>query len=173
MTQATTRYETDPPHTFVTFGVRHFNTSTVFGRFDRVDGHIELDDATHTGNAEITIDTQSINSGTAAFDEHLRSDAFFNVAKYPQARFVAHGFAWADDRLATIEGQLTLLGVTRPVTLNGIGFNRYDSPLHKAEVRGGDFEATIRRSEWGMTFGLDFGIPDNVKLLIQIEAVKK
>lgn len=169
----TTRYATDPPHTFVTFGVKHFNTSTVFGRFDQVDGWIELDATGHEDSADITIDTRSIDTGTAAFDEHLRSDAFLDVARYPQARFVGREFAWTGDQLERVAGELTLLGVTRPVTLASTSFNRYQSPYHKTEVVGGDFEATIRRSEWGMKFGLDFGIPDIVKLFIQVEAVKR
>lgn len=173
MAQATTRYETDPPHTFVTFAVKHFNTSTVLGRFDKVDGWIELDDTSHRGTADITIDARSIDTGTPAFDEHLRSDAFFNVAEHPEAHFVGNRLTWAGDKLAKVSGQLTLLGVTHPVTLDSTSFNRYESPYHQTEVLGGDFETTIQRSEWGMTFGLDIGIPDAVKLFIQIEALKK
>lgn len=169
----TVRYETDPAHTFVTFGVRHFKTSTVFGRFDKVEGHIDVDEATHAGTAEIMIDTTSINSGTPKFDEHLRSDAFFNTAKYPQVRFVGKHFTYEREKLASVQGELSLLGVTRPVTLHGIRFNRYDSPIWKTEVCGGDFETTIRRSEWGMTWGLDIGVPDEVELAIQIEAVRQ
>ncbi|MGH8117994.1 MAG: YceI family protein [Rhodanobacteraceae bacterium] len=172
MTQSV-RYDTDPAHTFVTFGVRHFNTSTGIGRFDQVEGHVELDDATRAGTAEITIETNSINSGTPKFDEHLRSDAFFNAAKYPQARFVSQHFTYEGEKLASVEGKLTLLGVTRPVTLHGIRFNRYDSPVWKTQVCGGDFETTIKRSQWGMTWGLDIGVPDDVKLTIQIEAVRQ
>lgn len=166
-------YETDPPHTFVIFAVKHFATSTVYARFDRVSGYVELNHEAKTGYGEITIETGSVNSGTPAFDAHLRSDAFFDVARYPQARFVASDFNFAGGRLRSVRGELALLGQTHPVTLTSTSFNCYDSPLHKARVCGGDFETTIKRSQWGMNWGLEIGIPDEVRLLIQIEAVQK
>lgn len=167
------RYETDPPHTFVTFAVKHFATSTVYARFDRVSGYVELNHEAKSGYAEITVDTSSVSSGTPAFDAHLRSDAFFDVARYPQARFVGRDFDFTGEHLRSVHGELTLLGRTHPVTLTSTIFNCYDSPLHKARVCGGDFETTIKRSQWGMNWGLEMGIPDEVRLLIQIEAVRK
>lgn len=167
------RYETDPPHTFVTFAVKHFATSTVCARFDRVNGFVELDRDAGRGYTEISIDMQSVNSGTPKFDEHLRSDAFFNVARYPQSQFVGRDFRFEGRQLKSVTGELTMLGNTHPVTLCSTCFNCYDSPLHKARVCGGDFETTIRRSQWGMNWGLDLGVPDEVRLSIQIEAVKK
>ncbi|MGH8279422.1 MAG: YceI family protein [Gammaproteobacteria bacterium] len=166
-------YETDPPHTFVTFAVQHFATSTVCGRFDQVGGFVELDRAAGQGYAEIVIDMKSINSGTPAFDEHLRSPAFFDVANFPRATFIGRDFRFVRGVLQSVDGELTLLGQSHPVTLRSTCFNCYDSPLHKAEVCGGDFETTIPRSVWGMTWGLDLGVPDEVRLSIQIEAVRK
>ena len=165
-------YAIDPTHTFVTFEVRHFGTSTVRGRFDRAQGSVALDKAARTGRADITIETASINSGIAAFDAHLKNKDFFDASVHPAARFVAERFEFDGDKVATVPGALTLLGKTLPVTLRATNFNCYDNPRIKREVCGGDFETTIQRSQWGMTFGLP-GIPDNVRLVIQIEAAKQ
>ena len=167
------RYQTDPGHTFVTFEVKHALTSTVRGRFDEVQGSIELDAATHRGRADVTIDTGSISTGTPKFDAHLRSDAFFDAEHHRQARFVGTGFRYEGDKLAALDGELTLLGRTHPVTLRSTSFNCYHSAHLNQDVCGGDFEATILRSQWGMTWGREIGIPDSVKLLIEIEAIKQ
>ena len=103
----------------------------------------------------------------------LRSDAFFDAEHHPQARFVGTGFRYEGDKLAALDGELTLLGRTHPVTLRSTSFNCYHSAHLNQDVCGGDFEATILRSQWGMTWGLEIGIPDSVKLLIEIEAIKQ
>lgn len=170
---APVRYEVEPTHTFVYFEVTHFNTSTVRARFDSTEGFVELDREAKSGTAEMTIDMASIDSGVPAFDKHLKSPDFFNVDKWPEAKFVAQKFNFDGDALKSIEGELTLLGETKPVTLEGKRFNCYDQPVLKARVCGGDFETVIKRSQWGMNWGIEMGIPDDVRLLIQIEAIRK
>lgn len=165
-------YHVDSDHTFVTFEVIHFNTSTVRGRFDRVDGTLLLDPAAQTGHADITVDTGSINSGIAEFDAHLKSPDFLNAQKEPAARFASEKFDFKGDKLSTVSGTLTLLGKALPVTLTAMRFNCYWQPVLKADVCGGDFETTLTRSQWGMNWGLDLGVPDQVHIVIQIEAVK-
>lgn len=167
------RYVTDPNHTFVTFGVRHFGCSTVRARFNGVAGTVEFDGAARTGSADITIQTTSVDSGTPYFNAHLCSPDFLDVIKYPTARFVGSHVTFKGDTLAAVEGELTLKGQTHPVTLTSTHFAVYDNPLHKAEVLGGDFETTIQRSWWGVNWGLDVGVPDTVRLEIQIEAVRQ
>ena len=167
------RYDIEPTHTFVNFEVKHFNTSTLRARFDRVDGFVELDREAGKGKADITIDLNSISSGTPDFDKHLRSADFLNVAGNPNAKFMGKEFRYADGKVTEVQGELTLLGKTVPVTLRGTSFNCYDQPVLKVHVCGGDFETTIKRSQWGMTWGLDMGVPDEVKLLVQIEAIEK
>ncbi|PVY68105.1 YceI family protein [Pusillimonas noertemannii] len=167
------RYEVEPDHTFVTFEVTHFNTSTVRARFDIIKGFVELDRQAKEGRADIAIDASSISSGVPNFDKHLKSGDFFDVAKHPEARFTSTAFKFEGDALKSVEGELTLLGQTHPVTLAGKRFNCYDQPVLKAPVCGGDFEATIKRSQWGMNWGIDMGVPDDVRLLIQIEAVQQ
>lgn len=167
------RYAIDPMHTFVTFEVLHFGTSTVRARFDRKDGHVVLDRKARTGQAEITIDTRSVSSGIADFDAHLRSRDFLDADRVPEAKFSGTKFAFDRERVTGVEGTLTMLGRTVPVTLTALRFNCYDSPMLKAQVCGGDFEARIRRSRWGMNWGIDMGVPDEVRLLVQIEAVRQ
>ena len=165
-------YQIEPTHTYVTFEARHFGTSTNRGRFDKKEGTITLDRAAKTGKADITIDTASINTGLTMFDGHLKSENFLKSATFPTARFVADQFSFDGDKVTAVTGTLTLRGQTRPVTLTATNYNCYDSPFFKREVCGGDFETTIQRSDYGMTYGLPV-VPDDIKLLIQIEAVKQ
>lgn len=168
-----TTYQIDPTHTFVTFEAQHFGTSTNRGRFDKKSGTIQIDRAARTGKADITIETASISTGVAPFDGHLRSKDFFNAAEHPTARFTGEQFSYdAAGKVTSVAGRLTLLGKTQPVTLTASNFNCYDNPMLKREVCGGDFETTIQRSQYGMTYGLP-GIPDQVRLVIQVEAVKQ
>lgn len=105
-------YETDPMHTSVGFEVKHFATSTVRARFEKVSGIVELDDAARAGCANITIEADSISSGIARFDDHLKSDAFLDVVRHPTIRFVGSEFKWVGDELVAVAGALTLLGAT-------------------------------------------------------------
>ena len=166
-------YSIDPTHTFVTFEASHFNTSTLRGRFDRKEGAVMLDRSAKTGKAEITIDTSSVNTGVGPLDGHLKSKDFFNAAETPSVKFVSDQFSFDGNKITAVAGSLTMLGKTLPVTLNARNFNCYTSPLLKREVCGGDFETTIARSQWGMNYGLNVGLPDNIHLLIQIEAIKQ
>lgn len=165
-------YAVEPMHTYVTFEVRHFGTSTNRGRFDKKEGSITLDRAAKTGRADITIDTASISSGLPLFDGHLRGDNLLRVKEFPTAKFVGDKFSFDGDKVSAVTGTLTLLGKTQPITFNATHFNCYDTPLLKREVCGGDFEVTLQRSAYGMSYGLP-GIPDSEKLVIQIEAVRQ
>lgn len=166
-------YAIDPTHTFATFEIGHFGTSTNRGRFDKKEGKIEFDRAAKTGKVEITLDITSINTGTAPFDKHLQSAELFDAAKFPTAKFVADKFSFTGDKVSEVAGTLTLMGKTNPVTLKATNFNCYTSPMLKREVCGGDFETTIDRTQFGMNYGVDWGFPKNVRLLVQIEAVKQ
>ncbi len=166
-------YAIDPTHTFVTFEIDHFGTTTNRGRFDKKEGTVQFDRAGKTGKVDIAFDTTSINTGTAAFDKHLQSEDLFNAAKFPKLRFVSDKFNFDGDKVSQVTGQLTLLGKTLPVTLKANKFNCYENPMLKREVCGGDFEATIDRTQWGMNYGVDWGFAKNVRVVIQVEAVKQ
>ena len=166
-------YAIDPTHTFATFEISHFGTSTNRGRFDNKSGTVQFDKVAKTGKVELTIETGSINTGTAKFDKHLQSKDFFNAAEYPTAKFVADKFSFNGDKVTEVAGSLTLLGKTNPVVLKANNFNCYMHSMLKVEVCGGDFETTIVRSQYGMVWGLNFGFSDNVRLVVQVEAIKQ
>ena len=165
-------YAIDPGHTFVTFEVLHFGTSTARGRFDKKEGTVAFDRAGKTGKVDITIDMASINTGVAGFNTHLSGKDFFNAAEFPTAKFTSDKFSFAGDKVSEVSGTLTLLGKSNPVTLKAANFNCYENPRLKREVCGGDFETTLLRSQYGMGYGLP-NIPDSVRLTVQIEAVKQ
>lgn len=162
-------YIIDPGHTTVLWEAKHFGTSTNHGRFDKESGKVVLDRENKTGKIEIEIDLGSNSTGTANFDKHLAGEDFFNVAKNPTASFVADQLSFDGDKLKAVTGKLSMLGKEGEVTLTATAFNCYDNPYSKKQVCGGDFETTIKRSLWGMEYGLP-GIPDEVRLRIQVEA---
>jgi len=166
-------YAIDPTHTFVTFEINHFGASVNRGRFDKKEGTVQFDRAGKTGKVEISFDATSINSGTPAFDKHLQSADLFNAAQHPKITFVSDKFSFNGDKVSEVSGQLTLLGKTGPVTLKANQFACYQSPMLKREVCGGDFDATIDRTQWGMNYGVDWGFAKNVRLVVQVEAVKQ
>jgi polyisoprenoid-binding protein YceI len=166
-------YAIDPSHTFVTFEFPHFGTSTNRGRFDKKEGTVQFDRAGKAGKVDLNIDTSSVNTGVEALNKHLQSKDFFDSASFPSAQFVGDKFVFSGDKVSEVAGQLTMLGKTHPVTLKATNFNCYTSPALKREVCGGDFEATMQRSLWGVNFGLNMGMPDNVKLVVQVEAIKQ
>ncbi len=170
---APANYAIDPTHTFATFEIDHFGASTNRARFDKKSGTVQFDKAAKTGKVEVVLDMASVNSGTAAFDKHLQSADIFNAAKYPEAKFVSDKFVFDGDKLKEVTGQLTLNGQTHPITIQANKFTCYDSPMLKTEVCGGDFESTIDRTQWGVNYGIDWGFPKNVRLVLQIEAAKQ
>lgn len=169
----TAAYAIDPAHTFASFEIGHFGTTTNRGRFDKKEGSVQFDRAAKTGKVDVSIDTTSINTGTDAFNKHLQSAELFDAAKYPTIKFVSDKFIFSGDKVSEVTGKLTLLGKTLPVTLKANQFNCYVSPMIKREVCGGDFETMIDRTAFGMNYGIDWGFPKNVRLAIQVEAIKQ
>jgi polyisoprenoid-binding protein YceI len=114
----------------------------------------------------------SINTGTVNFDGHLKSKDFFNVEQFATAKFVGDKFEFDGTKVKSVSGNLTMLGKTSPVTLTAEHYNCFMHPRLKVEVCGGDFVTTIQRSQWGMAYAIP-GIPDSVRLVIQVEAIKQ
>ena len=166
-------YAIDPSHTFATFQISHFGASVNRGRFDKKEGTVQFDRAGKSGKVDVTFDTGSINTGTPAFDKHIKSADMFNAEQHPTMRFVSDKFVFDGDKVSSVEGKLTMLGKTQPLTLKANQFNCYQSPMLKREVCGGDFEGTIDRTAFGMDYGVQFGFDKNVRVIVQIEAVKQ
>jgi polyisoprenoid-binding protein YceI len=165
-------YAIDPTHTFVMYEIGHYGTTTNRGRFSTKDGMVQFDRAGRTGHVEVIMDMTSVNTGVDMLNRQIQSRDFFNVAQFPTGRFVSDKFVFDGDKVVEVSGTLTLLGKSNPVTLKAQRFNCYIAPMLKREVCGGDFETTIKRSDWGVTWGLNFGFEDTVRLLIQVEAIR-
>ena len=169
----TATYAIDPTHTFATFEIDHFGASVNRGRFDKKEGTVQLDKAAKTGKVELTLQIGSINTGTAPFDKHLQSAEIFDAAQHPTAKFVGDKFTFNGDKVTEVAGTLTLKGKTQPVVFKAEQFNCYQSPMLKREVCGGDFEATIDRTAFGLDYGVQYGFSKTVRIVAQIEAVKQ
>lgn len=164
-------YTADPAHTYPNFEVGHLGFSTSRGVFEKTTGKITLDTAAKAGTVDITIDTASLHTGWAKRDEHLKSEEFFNVAKFPTMTYKSSRLEFDGDKLTGVEGDLTLLGVTKPVSLAVTDFKCGAHPINKKAMCGANASATIKRSDFGLSAYIP-AIPDDVKLEIQIEATK-
>jgi len=162
-------YQIDPKHTFPSFEIGHLGFSTQRGRFNTTHGKIVLDLAKKTADVDITVDAHSISTGVAKLEDHLRSPDFFDVAKYPTITFKSTGARFEGDKLAAIDGTLTMRGVSRPVTLTVTSFYCGTNPVIKKPACGADAVAEIKRSDFGINYALP-ALRDDVKLLIQVEA---
>ena len=170
----TATYKVDTTHTRAMWEAKHFGTSTNRGQWDKTEGEILLDKAAKTGKAEIIIDMASINTGVAPFNNHLKSDAFFDVVNHPTAKFVGDKFKFEGDKVVEVAGIMTIRGKSNPAVMKAVGFNCYENPGLKREVCGGDFETVIKRSLYGVNWGLaNLATADDVKVSIQVEAIKQ
>ncbi len=171
-------YTADPYHTFPNFEVNHLGMSNIRGQFTKSTGKFSIDRAAKTGTLDITVQTASITTGDndkagrpRTRDEHLRSPDFFNVAEFPTMSYKATSVKFAGDNPATIEGNLTLLGVTKPVALRVDNWKCGANPMSKKEMCAANASGAIKRTDFGMKFGVP-AIGDEVKLWIEIEGYK-
>ena len=171
-------YTMDPYHTYPQFEVSHLGFSHMRGRFDRTTGKFTVDRAAKTGSLELVVQTASISTGDndkgsrpRARDEHLRSPDFFNVAEFPTMTFKGTGVKFQGDNVQSIDGQITLLGVTRPLTITLDSWKCGPHPVSKKEMCGGNAQGTVKRSDFGMKFGIP-AVGDELKLWIEFEAYK-
>jgi polyisoprenoid-binding protein YceI len=164
-------FTVDPRHTFPSFEVSHLGFSTQRGRFNKSSGKITLDRAAQRGSIDVVIDTGSVDTGLDKLEEHLRGEDFFNVAKYPTMSFKSNAVKFKGDVPVATEGEFTMLGVTKPVTLTITSFACGVHPVSKKDTCGADATATILRSDFGMKYALP-AVGDSVKLLINVEATR-
>jgi len=162
----------DPGHTIVTAEALHFNTSTQRIRMQAKEGTIVLDRDAKSGKADITVDLTTVSTASSSLEGALKGERMFNVAQGPTARFVGDAFTFDGNKVASVGGTLTLLGKSQPVTLKATRFNCYENGQLKREVCGGDFTATIQRSQYGLGFAASV-TPDDIPLLIQVEAIRQ
>ena len=163
-------FELDPTHTYPSFEVNHLGFSVMRGSFTSTKGTLTLDNAAKKGSVEATIDAGSVSTGFAKRDEHLRSKDFFNVEQFPTLTFKADNFTW-DAKPTQVAGNLTMLGVTKPVTLQ-VEPTKCDTRIDKAFVCGAVVTTTIKRTDFGMKAYVPY-ISDDIKVQIEVEAAKK
>lgn len=161
----------DPTHTFARFEIDHFGATTNRGRFDARQGTIYFDRIAGVGRVDIRIDVSSVNTGTPAFDRQLLGPDLLDAQTHPQARFVSDRFVFDGERLQAVDGQLTLRGQTRPVSFKVLKFNCYNSLVFKRTVCGGEFEAWIDRTDFGIDYLVRWGVTPAVRILLQVEAI--
>jgi polyisoprenoid-binding protein YceI len=177
------RWDLDPTHFSVAFLVDHARYARVIGMFLRAEGHLLFDPDTRTlGAGEFIIHTDSVFTNHEGRDQHLRGRDFLHVERYPTMIFRSRSVEWSDAAAGTgrLHGDLELLGVTRPVTLD-LQLNqvaRYPFPLggvfSRPYVLGASLRGTIRRSEWGMRYGLLMDlVGDEIELLLEFEAQRQ
>jgi len=170
---AVERYQVDPTHTYPSFEFSHMGISVWRGKFDQTSGTITLDRAAKTGTVDIEIDMSSINFGLEDMDEHARSPDWFDVAKYPTASYSGK-VIFDGDKPSTIDGEITIRGITRPADLSINLFKCIPHPMLKTEVCGADAIGEVNWSEFGMSkshYGK--GKAGTVTLRIQVEALKQ
>lgn len=163
-------YTLDPTHTFVHWEVVHMGTSTLRGRFDKVGGAVRFDAKTQRLDVSITLDTASVSSGTPLLDAQLRGGAMLDVAAHPQAWFTARSARFEGEVPRELRGELTLRGISQPLSLRALRWNCALNPLFRRTVCGGDFEGELIRSSFGITHSLPF-VADRVRLLIEVEGI--
>ncbi|NBC38184.1 polyisoprenoid-binding protein [Novosphingobium sp. FSY-8] len=165
-------YSVDPTHATVLAQVKHLGFSTTYIRFDGLSGSITYDPKSPaTSTANITIDAKGLESGFALRNEHLRGEAWFNVAAHPNILFKSSKLIVTGKRTARLSGELTMLGVTKPVSLN-VTFNGYGMGMDKAPRVGLTASTTIRRSDFGMKTFMG-PVSDEVRIEIEAEFSKK
>jgi polyisoprenoid-binding protein YceI len=166
-------YKIDSNHTYPSFEADHFGgLSNWRGKFEKTEGTIVVDRAAKTGTVDITIDANSLDFGHAKMNEHAKGPDMFDVAKYPTANYKGK-IVFKGDVPASVNGELTLHGVTKPVTLQINSFKCIQHPMLKREVCGADASATFNRADFGVDYGIKMGFKPEVKLAIQVEAVKQ
>jgi polyisoprenoid-binding protein YceI len=161
----------DERHTFPNFEISHIGFSTQRGRFDKTTGKIQLDAQKKTGSLRIAVDANSIDTGLSELEERLKKEDFFNTAKFPTITYEADKLIFEGDNPVKAEGTLTLLGVSKPVSLDIKHFHCGVHPINKKSVCGADAVGSIKRSDFGMNAFLP-AVGDEVKILIQVEGFK-
>ena len=165
-------YVADSSHTFSRFSYSHFGYSTQQSRFNKNSGKVIFDKAAKTGSVDVSIDTTSVNTGSTVFNGHIQGEDFFDTAKYPTATFKSTKVVFEGDQPTTIEGDLTIKGITKPVTLKVTHFATKLHPMMKKEAVGANATTVIKRSDFNLSKYVP-NVGDEVTITVSLEAVAK
>jgi polyisoprenoid-binding protein YceI len=162
----------DSTHTFSRFSYSHFGYSTQLSRFNKNSGKVVFDKVAKTGSVDIVIDTKSVDTGADVFNEHIQGEDFLDTAKYPTATFKSTKVIFEGDKPAKVEGNLTLKGVTKPVTLTITSFQAMPHPMLKKDAIGANAWTVVKRSEFNAGKYAPY-VGDEVRIDVAIEAIKE
>ncbi|MEO8536636.1 MAG: YceI family protein [Betaproteobacteria bacterium] len=167
-------YVIDPVHSQPQWVATHIGFSQQHGNFGKATGKIVLDRAAKKGSIDVSIDATSSRTHSERLDAIVKGEKFFNVEKYPAMTFKSTNLSFDGDALVGAEGELTMLGITKPVTLKVANFKCGEQPFNKKPMCAAEATTTIKRSEWGMTEGIKFLNPgDDIQLVIPVEAYRE
>jgi polyisoprenoid-binding protein YceI len=165
-------YVVEGTHTFPRFSYSHFGYSTQLSRFDKTTGTVVFDAEGKTGSVDIVIDMTSVNTGFTDFNGHIQGEDFLDTAKFPKATFKSTKVVFEDGKLKSIDGQLTIKGVTKPVTLTVSSFQAMPHPMLKKPALGANAWTVIKRSEFNAGKYAPY-VGDEVRIDIAIEAIQQ
>lgn len=165
-------YNVDPVHTTIMFRIRHADVSWFYGRFDRAGGTFVLDADGGLKSLDMYVETASVNTNNSERDKVLRSEPFFNAKKYPKVRFVSRRIRPLGPDRWRVTGELTLRGVTRPLTVELEKVGEADTRVPGGHRAGLHSVFSIKRTDFGMNALLN-GLGDEVRLFVAIEGLRK
>lgn len=165
-------YVIDTNHSMPRFEYSHLGYSLQLSRFDMVSGKITLDRAAKTGSVDVTIDAKSVNTGSTLFNGHIQGEDFFDTAKYPTITFKSNKVNFDGEKVASVDGDLTIKGVTKPVTLTVNSFLCMPHPMLKKDACGATATTKVKRTDFNMGKYAPY-VSDEVTLTIPVEAVKQ
>ena len=165
-------FNVEPNHTFPRFSYNHLGYSVQLSRFDKTSGKVVLDKAAKTGSVDIVINTKSVSTGSDVFNEHIQGEDFLDTGKFPTATFKSTKVVFEGDKPAKIEGNLTLKGVTKPVTMTVTSFQTMPHPMVKKDALGANAYTTVKRTDFNMGKNAPY-VGDEVRIDIAIEAIKE
>jgi polyisoprenoid-binding protein YceI len=165
-------YVLDGSHTYPRFSYSHLGFSTQLSRFNTTTGKVIFDKAAKSGSVDIEIDAKSVDTGSTLFNQHIQGEDFLDTAKYPKAIFKSTNVVFEGEKPVKVEGNLTIKGVTKPVTLIVTSFQAMPHPMQKKDAIGANAHTTIKRSEFNAgKYAPNVG--DEVRIDIAIEAIKQ
>ena len=165
-------YVLDGTHSYPRFSYSHFGYSTQLSRFNKTSGKVIFDKTAKTGAVDIVIDTQSVDTGYPTFNEHIQGEDFLDTGKFPTATFKSTKVVFDGDKPSTVEGKLTLKGVTKPVVLTVTSFQAMPHPMMKKDAIGANAFTVIKRSEFNAGKYAPY-VGDEVRIDVALEAIKE
>ncbi len=162
----------DNSHTFPRFEYSHLGFSNQVHRFNTTSGKIVLDRAAKTGSVDVLIDAKSVDTGSTLFNGHIQGDGFFDTANFPTITFKSDNLKFDGDKLTSVEGIMTMKGVSKPLTLTVTAFSCKMHPMAKKEACGANATGKLKRSEFNAGKYAP-AVSDDVTLTLSIEAIKE